>query len=68
MLTLWGSSTGNGFCDGMGRRDFIRLGALGAGVSTLTLADLLRHKAHGASPKTAGKARAAIMIYLPGGP
>ena len=73
MLTLWGSAANNGFCDGMGRRDFIRLGALGG---SLTLADMLRMKALGAdnsksgpaSKTKSGKVRAAILVYLPGGP
>jgi hypothetical protein len=73
MLTFWGSSTTQGFCDGLGRRDFIRLGALGTGLS---LADLLRHQARAADIARAnpagksrsGKARAAILVYLPGGP
>jgi len=72
MLTLWGSSASKGFCDGVGRRDFIRLGALGTG---LTLADVLRLKARAAdngaakpSPTRQGKTRAAILVYLPGGP
>ena len=53
MLTLWGSASNNGFCDGMGRRDFIRLGALGG---SLTLADMLRMKALGADNGKSGPA------------
>ncbi len=70
MLTLWGSR--QRFCDGLSRRNFLQIGAFGAG---LTLADLLRGQATAASattgpkPAVAGtKAKAAIMIYLPGGP
>src|SRR5262249_41147553 len=52
-------------CDGTSRRDFLRVGALGLGG--LTLADLLRLKAHGAvDPKAAHKA--VISIFLDGGP
>lgn len=51
------------FCDGVSRRSFLRIGAFGAG---LTLADLLRSRASGATPRTSSKS--AIMIYLPGGP
>jgi Protein of unknown function (DUF1501) len=54
------------FCDGLSRRSFLRIGAFGAG---LTLADMLRNRAL-ASPAapTASSRKAAIMIYLPGGP
>ena len=50
------------FCDGLSRRNFLRIGAFGAG---LTLAGMLRANAQ--SP-TATKKKSAIMIYLPGGP
>jgi hypothetical protein len=64
MLTLLGRSRTN-FCDGITRRDFLRAGTLALGG--LTLADLLRLKAHGAvDPKSGFKA--AIMIFLSGGP
>src|SRR5262249_21085103 len=61
MLTIWGAR--ERFCDGISRRGFLKIGALGAG---LTLADMLRLRAAGDTNKT--KNRAAIMIYLPGGP
>ena len=65
MLTIWGDK--QRYCDGINRRNFLQIGAFGAG---LTLADVLRLQAAqepGASLKrTANKA--AIMIYLPGGP
>jgi hypothetical protein len=60
MLTILGGK--QKFCDGLTRRSFLKVGAFGAG---LTLADMLRQRAAagaGASQK------AAIMIYLPGGP
>jgi hypothetical protein len=68
MLTLWGAQ--RRFCDGLSRRNFLRLGAFGTG---LTLADLLRARSVQAAPGTpavtpTGKAKAAIMVYLPGGP
>ncbi len=58
------------FCDGLNRRNFLQIGAFGAG---LTLADQLRAKAanatNGLSPSTkTSSPKAAIMIYLPGGP
>src|SRR5438067_11759282 len=63
MLTFWGSR--QRLCDGLSRRDFLRVGALGVGG--LTLADLLRLRAQGASEAgTPGKA--VIMVYLNGGP
>ena len=66
MLTFLGSK--QGFCDGISRRNFLQVGAFGAGV---TLADMLRSKAQ-ASDVTGRQAgtrqKSAIMIYLPGGP
>jgi Protein of unknown function (DUF1501) len=67
MFSITGSA--QRFCDGISRRNFLKIGAFGAG---LTLADMLRQKAQAnptrvpvASPTTN---KAAIMIYLPGGP
>ena len=65
MLTFHGQR--RAFCDGVARRDFLTLGALGAG---LTLADALRLRA--ASPAKKGgdrtPSKSVIMVYLPGGP
>src|SRR5947207_10791563 len=61
MFTIWGAK--QAFCDGVTRRGFLQVGAFGAG---LTLAELLRLRAAASGPKAS--ARAAIMIYLPGGP
>jgi hypothetical protein len=61
MLTLWGAK--QRLCDGVTRRDFLRVGALGLGG--LTLADLLRLRARAASPSSP---RAVIMVCLAGGP
>ena len=47
------------FCDGVSRRDFLRVGALGLGG--LTLADILRLRAEGG---VATKPRAVIMVCL----
>src|SRR6201991_815817 len=67
MLTFWGAK--QRFCDGVNRRNFLQIGAFGAG---LTLADVLRAKAAQQDPTTApsksSSPKAAIMIYLPGGP
>jgi hypothetical protein len=60
MLTIWGPK--KRFCDGISRRNFLKIGAFGAGLS---LAEMLRLRA-AAEGKTSPKA--AIMIYLPGGP
>ena len=62
MLTLWGAR--QRFCDGLSRRNFLKIGAFGAG---LTLADMLRLRAL-AGTGTASSNKSAIMIYLPGGP
>ncbi|MCE9561353.1 MAG: DUF1501 domain-containing protein [Planctomycetes bacterium] len=51
------------FCDGITRRDFVRVGALGAGFG---LADFLR-LSHAADAKPA-KATSAVVVYLGGGP
>jgi hypothetical protein len=67
MLTFLGSK--QRFCDGLNRRSFLKIGAFGAG---LTLADMLRARAFGnnpaATPNRGTSNKAAIMIYLPGGP
>jgi hypothetical protein len=59
MITIWGAR--QGFCDGITRRSFLKLGAFGG----LSLAGMLRGRAIGGS---ASSAKSAIMIYLPGGP
>jgi hypothetical protein len=67
MFTLWGN-TNYSMCDGLSRRDFIRLGSLGIGaLGGISLADVLRLRAHGADrPRSSQKS--VIMVYLPGGP
>lgn len=61
MISLPGPS--RRFCDGVSRRSFLRLGALGMGG--LGLADLLRAESQQGRRNTA---KSVIMIYLPGGP
>lgn len=61
MLTFMGRK--QQFCDGVSRRDFLRVGALTVGG--LSLADVLRLRAQAGSP---GTPKSVIMIYLPGGP
>lgn len=62
MLTILGSK--QRFCDGINRRNFLKIGAFGAGLS---LTDLLRLRAN-AAPKVGNSNKSAILIYLPGGP
>jgi hypothetical protein len=62
MLTFLGRR--RRFCDGISRRDFLRVGALG--VAGLSLADVLRLKAQAAAGPVAGKS--VIMVFLHGGP
>jgi hypothetical protein len=64
MLTIWGKKQ-KPLCDGLSRREFLRVGALGLGG--LSLADLLRHRALGAEAARSSH-RAVIMIYLCGAP
>src|SRR5215471_7892207 len=65
MLSLLGRRGAGYPCDGVSRRDFLRIGALG--MTGLSLADLLRLRASGAIPASASH-KSVIMIYLPGGP
>ncbi len=61
MLTISGG--GSRFCDGVSRRSFLRIGALGLGG--LTLADLLRAEDRAGAGRVQ---KSVIMVYLPGGP
>src|SRR6187549_3909855 len=68
MLDLFGSRYR--VCDGVSRRDFLKIGALGFGALSLgglTLADVLRLQAQGAEPSRSSN-KSVIMVYLPGGP
>jgi hypothetical protein len=57
-------------CDGRSRREWLRIGGLGAfGLSLPALLGSQQAKAHSAdSPKSAGKAKACIVLFLTGGP
>jgi hypothetical protein len=63
MLTILGQP--GRFCDGVSRRSFLKIGALGFGAGALTLADVLRAEA-----KTGKRSphKAVINIFLGGGP
>ncbi len=68
MFTFYGASSSNQ-CDGISRRDFLRVGGLS--TAGLTLVDLLRGEAaHGASTASPGKkarAKNVLLVYLGGG-
>ena len=61
MLTIYGPQTR--FCDGISRRNFLKIGALGLGG--LALPQLLEVEARAGIRRSH---KAVIMIYLPGGP
>jgi uncharacterized protein (DUF1501 family) len=64
MLNLLGAR--QRFCDGLNRRNFLKVGAFGAG---LALSDMLRLRAQAtAGAGGTSSPKAAIMIYLGGGP
>lgn len=62
MLNLYGNPYQK-FCDGVQRRQFLKIGALGIGG--LSLSQLLRAEAQ---QKIGSSNKSVIMIYLPGGP
>src|SRR6266481_2112047 len=63
MLTIFGQK--NRFCDGVSRRSFLKIGALGIGAGGLTLADIFRAEARTGTPTSH---KAVINIFLGGGP
>jgi hypothetical protein len=65
MLTLYGRA--NRFCDGVSRRNFLRIGGLGLGAGALSLTDLFRAEARAAQP-AGTRHKAVINIFLGGGP
>jgi len=66
MLTVFGPQPSkSAYCDGVSRRGFLKIGALGVGAAGLSLADLYRAQA--ASKSKMGH-KAVINIFLGGGP
>jgi hypothetical protein len=63
MLTIQGPK--QRFCDGVSRRQFLRIGMLGMGATSLSLADLFRAEAKSA---TSRRHKSVINIFLAGGP
>lgn len=61
MFTVWGNPYK--LCDGVSRRNFLRIGSVAA--AGLTLPNLLRAEA---AQGTGRSHKSVIMIYLPGGP
>ena len=61
MLTIYGSK--QRFCDGISRRNFLKIGALGLGG--LSLPQLLQAESQSGIRRSH---KAVIMIFLPGGP
>ncbi|MEI6356884.1 MAG: DUF1501 domain-containing protein [Verrucomicrobiota bacterium] len=67
MLKILGPEPVNsGFCDGVSRRNFLRIGALGLGG--LTLPQMLQAEAAAGIRSAGNQHKAVIMIFLPGGP
>jgi Protein of unknown function (DUF1501) len=63
MFTIFGQK--QRFCDGISRRSFLKIGALGIGAGGLTLADIFRAEARAGS---SSRPKAVINIFLGGGP
>src|SRR6476646_8482418 len=65
MLRVLGTSAK--LCDGLGRRDFLRIGSLG--VAGLTLPELFSQRANAGEQKGSfGRAKRCLLIFLTGGP
>jgi uncharacterized protein DUF1501 len=63
VLTIFGQNSR--YCDGISRRSFLKIGALGLGTGGLMLSDLYRAEAHAG---TLSSHKAVINIFLGGGP
>jgi len=64
MLTIFGRK--NPYCDGISRRRFLTIGALGLGATALHLTDVFRAEARAGT--TGSQHKAVINIFLGGGP
>jgi hypothetical protein len=64
MLTIFGRDRHRSHCDGISRREFIKIGGLSMGAMSLSLADLFRAEAH---TGTGSSHKAVINVFLPGG-
>ena len=68
MLTIFGRKSG-GYCDGISRRGFLKIGGLAFGSSLVTLPDVLRaEEAARLAGRPAKRHKAVINIFLAGGP
>ena len=65
MLTIFGKPSRRD-CDGISRRSFLRIGALGVGAGALTIADVFRAEA--AQEPSENRKKSVINIFLGGGP
>jgi hypothetical protein len=65
MFNLWGSRKGTA-CDGTTRRDFLKIGVLGA--TGLMLPDLLRARAQAAASGQPTRNTSVVWLWLGGGP
>jgi hypothetical protein len=70
MFTIYGNAPARGFCDGLGRRDFLTVGGMMLGG--LTLPQMLRAEALNSNDPSGARAsrshKAIINVFLPGGP
>src|SRR5438046_7421931 len=56
------------FCDGVSRRNFLRIGSFAFGATTLSLADIYRAEARMNERGSLSQHKAIINIFLGGGP
>lgn len=70
MLRLLGP--GSQLCDGLSRREMLRVGGFGVGAAGLSLASLVEAQANTSSPASEipgrGSAKSCIVLFLMGGP